>query len=150
MNNNCKMNNNSFYNKKIGESVCLVKADAVSGYKMNNNSFYNKKIGKSVDDVKVDAVSGYKMNNKSFYNKKIGKSICDVNNFYKVTILNVKANTVSDYSMNCDDCYWSLDNTIDPSTGNVIQNICRREFGSIETDAGLYIITVWKNNTNGV
>lgn len=92
--------------------------------------------------------NNYKMNNNSFYNKKIGRPVCGVNNFNKVTILNVKADAVSEDSMNCDDCYCLLDTTINPSTGKVIQNICRRETGSIETDAGLYIITVWKNNTN--
>lgn len=88
----------------------------------------------------------YKMNNTSFYNKKIGRPLCGVNNFSKVTVLNVKVDDVAESSMNCDDCYCSLDTTIDPTNGNVVQNICRRESGSIYTDAGLYIITVWKNN----
>jgi hypothetical protein len=90
----------------------------------------------------------YKMNNNSFYNKKIGRPLCGVNNFSKVTVLNVKVDNVAESSMNCDECYCSLDTTIDPTNGNIVQNICRRESGSIDTDAGLYIITVWKNSAS--
>ena len=91
--------------------------------------------------------NNYKMNNNSFYNKQIGRPLCcGINNFSKVNILNVKAYNVAECSMNCDDGFCSLGSTVNPNTGNTIQNICRREVGSIDTDAGLYIITVWKNN----
>jgi hypothetical protein len=87
----------------------------------------------------------YKMNNNSFYNKRVGRPNCGVNNFHKVTVLNVKADNVADYSMGCEECYCSLDMTTDPDTGKITQNICRRETGNINTDAGLYVVTVWKN-----
>lgn len=88
----------------------------------------------------------YKMNNKSFYNKKIGKPMCcGINKFSKVSFLNVKGFNVDECSMNCDDSYYLLNSTVDPCSGNIIQNIYRGEFGSIDTNEGLYIITVWKN-----
>lgn len=86
-----------------------------------------------------------KRNDNSFYNRKIGRPECGVNNYSKVTILNVKADNVEEDSMDCDECYCSLETVTDPTSGEIVQNICRRELGSIHTDAGLYIITVWKN-----
>jgi hypothetical protein len=90
-------------------------------------------------------MSNYKTNNHSFYNKKIGRPVCGVDNFYKVTILNVKADNVAEDSINCDSCYCSLDTSIDSTTGKITQNICRRELGDIHSQTGLYVVTVWKN-----
>ena len=64
------------------------------------------------------------MNNNSFYNKKIGRPRCCIDNFSKVSVLNVTVYNVDESSMNCDDCYCSLNTTINPTTGDILQNIC--------------------------
>jgi len=69
--------------------------------------------------------------------------MCGVNNFKKVTVLNVRVDNVEEESMGCDECYCDLETVV--VNGNVTTNICRRESGSIDTDAGLYIVTVTKN-----
>jgi hypothetical protein len=89
----------------------------------------------------------YKMNDNSFYNRKVGRPICGVNNFSKVTVINVKVDNVDETSMDCDERQCLLDTTVDPTSGDIVQTICRREVGSIYTDAGLFIITVWRNTT---
>jgi hypothetical protein len=87
----------------------------------------------------------YKMNANSFYNRKVGRPICGVNDFSKVTVINVNVDNVDESSMECDECHCPLDTTFDETNGNIVQTICRREIGSIYTNAGLYVITVWRN-----
>ena len=82
--------------------------------------------------------------NNSFYSRKIGRPECGINNYNKVTILNVRTVNVPQYLMNCDETYCPLKRTINPNTGMVSEVICRKEAGDINTDSGLYIITLYK------
>jgi len=84
-------------------------------------------------------------NRSSYYNQQVGRPSCGVNNFYKVTVLNIHSTNVSPSSMKCDECDCILDSSTDNQ--GVLTNICRREYGSIYTDAGLYIITTWKTQS---
>jgi len=78
----------------------------------------------------------------SYYNKRVGRPVGGVNKFYKVTVLNIHAENVVPQSMGCGDCECSL-KISDDNNGNVT-HICRREYGSIHSTAGLYIMTTWK------
>jgi hypothetical protein len=84
-------------------------------------------------------------NGNSYYNQRVGRPFCGVNNFYKVTVFNVQATNVVPESMSCGECECILE-SINDNNGNVT-NICRREYGSIYSTAGLYIITTRKTQS---
>ena len=120
-----------------------------------NKSFYTKQIGKpicGVENIKtVDVVNTVdvvkcKTGAKPFYTKQIGKPLCGMDNTNKVCVINVKSNNVLGDSMNCDDTFCRLNTTTDTS-GNVNEIVCRKQIGSVGSASGMYIITVWKNNT---
>jgi hypothetical protein len=83
--------------------------------------------------------------NNSFYNRKIGRPACGVNNFNKVTMVNIRSDNVTEDSMYCDEPFCCLKATVSPTTGEVVEIICRKEMGSIEADCGIYIVTLWKH-----
>lgn len=84
----------------------------------------------------------FKKNDGSYYNQRVGRPGCCIDNFYKVTVINVHSKNVEPCSMDCGDCECLLDTMVDKSGTHT--NICRSEYGSIHSGEGLYIITVWK------
>jgi len=82
----------------------------------------------------------------TFYSKKIGRPDCGVNNYNKVTIINIRSDFVPQNLMECEDSFCCLKKTINPKTGNIIESVSRREMGGINLDCGLYIITIIKRS----
>jgi hypothetical protein len=157
----CKNGENSFYNNQIGIPLgCLNTIDTindlyyvddvnyVSEY-VGDNTFYNSQIGTPLCGLdNVNNVKYKTNNNKSFYNKQIKPPTCGINNNNtNVAVINIRSENVSDGSMNCDDTYSCLEKTIDDTTGNVNEIICRKQVGCPGSSSSVYIITVWKKRS---
>jgi hypothetical protein len=142
----------SFYNIKIDRRECGIhKVDFNYFNDINkitacNKSFYDKKLGRQecgVDNIDLDICGKITKCDKLFYDKKLSQLEC-IDTCRKITIVNIVTDDIDEYLMKCDESFYPLKTTINPKTGELVEIVCRRELGDIESDCGLYIITMWK------
>jgi len=131
---NVNNNNKNYYNQLTKRPICD-----------DDDNNYNKNAKKTIYNDNHLAKNNLCNVNNNYYNKLTNRPICGVNNFYKVTVVNIHSTNVQPYSMSCDDCEYNLDTIIDES--NNVTNVCRRGYGNIHSSAGLYELTIWKTQS---